>query len=104
MKYVGIQTQIRRNNIMSALLLLAFPVIILAMIWTFLALLNYLEGSYYDANGNVVYVLDVETVNAYFVQAIPWVLIVVGIWFVIAYFSNVSMIRHATGARPLTRR
>lgn len=104
MKYVGIQTQIRRNNLMSGLLLLAFPVIILAMIWIFLALLNYLGGGYYDANGEMVHTLNVEEVNAYFVHAIPWVVIGVGVWFAIAYFSNVLMIQHATGARPLTRR
>ena len=28
----------------------------------------------------------------------------VGIWFAIAYFANTSMIRNATGARPVTRK
>ena len=37
-------------------------------------------------------------------NALPWVVGGVTLWFVIAYFSNASMIRHATGARPLTRR
>lgn len=41
MQYVGMQTQIRRNNMMSMLLLLMFPVIILGMVWVFLALVNY---------------------------------------------------------------
>ncbi|MCH4148682.1 MAG: M48 family metallopeptidase [Prevotella sp.] len=104
MKYVGMATQIRRNNIMSMLLLLMFPVIILGMVWVFLALLNYFGNGYYDQYGNVVHQLDAATVNYYFVTTIPWVIGGVALWFLIAYFSNVSMIQQATGSRPLTRK
>ncbi|MCR4919252.1 MAG: M48 family metallopeptidase [Prevotella sp.] len=104
MKYVGIQTQISRNNMMSMLLLLMFPVIMLGMVWVFLALLNYFGGGYYDQYGNVVHQLNVADVNYYFVQAMPWVVGGVGLWFVIAYFGNAFMVRAATGARPLERR
>jgi heat shock protein HtpX len=97
-------TQIRRNNIMSMLLLLMFPVIILGMVWVFLALLNYFGNGYYDQYGNVVHQLDAATVNYYFVTTIPWVIGGVALWFLIAYFSNVSMIQQATGSRPLTRK
>lgn len=104
MKYVGMMTQIRRNNIRTMLLLLMFPVIILGMVWGFLALLNYFGNGNYDQYGNVVYQLDAATVNYYFLQTIPWVICGVGLWFLIAYFSNASMVRAATGARPLTRK
>ena len=104
MQYVGMQTQIRRNNTMSILLLLAFPAIILGMVWVFLALFNYFGNGYYDQNGNFVNELNAGEVNYYFVQTVPWVVIGVGVWFAIAYFSNTSMISHATGARPLERR
>ena len=104
MQYVGIQTQIRSNNMKSILLLLSFPAIILGMVWIFLALLNYFGNGYYDEYGNMVNELSIESVNYYFVQTVPWVIIGVGIWFAIAYFSNTSMIRKATGARPLERR
>ena len=106
MKYVGIQTQINRNNTMSILLLLMFPVIILGMIWIFLALLNYFGPGpgYYDQYGNVVHELNTEKVNYYFIATVPWVVAGIGLWFVIAYFSNSAMISHATGSRPLTRK
>ena len=39
MRYVGMLTQIKRNNMMSIVLLIMFPVIILATVWVFLALL-----------------------------------------------------------------
>lgn len=98
------QTQIRRNNTMSILLLLMFPLIILATVWVFLALLNYLGGGYYDQYGQVVHQLNVADVNHYFLQALPWVVGGVAAWFLIAYFGNVGMIRHAVHARPLTRK
>src|SRR5574344_343816 len=104
MEYVGMQTQISRNNRLSLLLLLMFPLIILGMIWVFLALLNYFGTSYYDQYGNMINTLDVDTVNYYFITTIPWVIGGVGLWFLIAYFSNTSMVRAATGARSLSRK
>ena len=97
-------TQFRRNNIMSIVLLLMFPLIMLVMIWIFLALLNYFGNGYYDQYGNVVHEMDLATINYYFIQAVPWVVIGVGVWFAIAYFANTSMIRNAVGAQPLTRK
>ena len=104
MKYVGMQTQISRNNMLSLLLLLLFPVIILAMVWVCLALINYFGHGYYDADGEFYRQLDVDTVNYYFLEALPWVVGIVGIWFAIAYFANASMIQRAVRARPLTRK
>ena len=97
-------TQIRRNNMLTIMLLLMFPVIILGMIWVFLALVNYFGDGVCDQYGNIVRHLDTATVNYYFVNAIPWVIIGVGVWFAIAYFSNTAMVRAATGARPVTRK
>ncbi len=103
MKYVGIQTQIQRNNMMSILLLLMFPIIILGMIWVFLALINYFGNGYYNDYGELVHQLSIDEVNYYFITTIPWVIVGVGIWFCIAYFSNTSMIRNAVGAQSVTR-
>ena len=89
---------------LSGLLLLMFPVIMLGMVWVFLALVNYFGGGYYDQYGNLVHQLDVDDVNYYFMQALPWVVGGVGVWFLIAYFANTAMVRAATGARPLERR
>lgn len=104
MKYVGMQTQIRRNNFYSMLLLLAFPVILLVMVWVFLALINWFSGGYYDAYGEWVREVNFAEVNAYFLQALPWVVGGVGVWFLIAYAFNSQMIQSAVGARPLERR
>lgn len=60
MKYVGIQTQQNRNNMMSIFLLVMFPVILLGMVWVFLALMAYFNGGYNDQYGN--YVTDRKSV------------------------------------------
>ncbi|MGN1375147.1 MAG: M48 family metallopeptidase [Prevotella sp.] len=104
MKYVGMQTQISRNNTLTVILLFIFPTIILGMVWVFLALLNYFGNGYYNEYGEVIYNLDSDTVNYYFITTIPWVIGGVGLWFVIAYFANSSMIRMATKAKPLERK
>ena len=104
MKYVGMQTQIRRNNMLSVLLLLLFPLIILVTVWGFLALVNYFGNSSYDASGQLIRQLDIATVNAYFLQTLPWVVGIVGVWFAIAYFANASMVSRAVRSRPLERR
>lgn len=104
MKYVGIQTQIDRNNRMSFLLLLLFPCILLGMVYVFIAIVNFLNGGYYNYAGEWVSEISWQEVNMYFLGALPWVIIGVGIWFTIAYFANTSIIANATNARPLKRR
>ena len=104
MKYVGMHTQISRNNRMTLLLLLMFPLIILGVVWAFIALLNYFGNGYYDQYGNVVHQMDAEVVKYYFLNALPWVVGGVAIWFVIAFLFNTSMVRAATGAPSVSRK
>lgn len=103
MKYVGMQTQISRNNRLSLMLLLMFPVIISGMVWVFLATLNYLENGYTNQYGESVHYLNVDNVNQSYLTVIPWIALGVVVWFIIAYFYNASIIQHATGAHAVTR-
>lgn len=89
---------------LSVLLLLLFPTIILGMTWVCLAVINYFGNGYYDAAGEVHYQLDTNTVNYYFLDVLPWVVGIVAIWFVIAYFANASMVQFAVRSRPLSRK
>ena len=104
MQYVGMQTQISRNNRMTVLLLLMFPAIILGVVWAFIALVNYFGNGYYNQYGEIVHQMDAETVNYYFMQCLPWVIAGVGVWFIIAYLCNSSMVKAATGAHSISRR
>ncbi len=100
MGYVGLYTQQRRNNARSVMLLILFPVIVIAMVALFCYGMAYLQlaGDYYsDAERN-------RLGAQYFVETAPWALIIVGVWFAFAYLMNTPMIRHATKARPLQRR
>ena len=89
MTYVGIQTQIRRNNFNSLLLILAFPLVLLGMVYAIL---------YFSSRHP-----DVQIVNETFAEVIPFVIIGTSIWFVIAWFSHNALIRMATGSKPLER-
>lgn len=88
MQYVGLQQQIGRNNRYSLLLLIAFPALLLGMFYVF----------FFFADKQ-----DTEAGNAHFMQAMPFVLIGVGIWFLIAWLGHAAMIRKATGSKPLER-
>jgi heat shock protein HtpX len=91
MTYVGIQTQIWKNNTVSTILLVLFPVVLLGLTWLFVFFIN---NSVED---------KVAVANESFLYIFPWVIMVVLIWFMIAYFSHSYMIRSATGSRNLQR-
>ncbi len=88
MAYLGIQTQISRNNRNTFILLITFPLLILAMVYAFL----------------FITLTEKQQVGSVFIQTIPFVLLGVGIWFIIAYFANTKIIQLAAGAQPLARR
>jgi heat shock protein HtpX len=92
--YVGIQTQIRRNNFKSVLLLLGFPLLILAAVYAFLFFTVPQESQQQQS-------LDI---NETFVQVIPGVLIAVAIWFFIAFLFHSKMISGAAGSKTLERK
>jgi heat shock protein HtpX len=89
MTYVGIQTQIRRNNFNSVLLILAFPVVLLGMVYAIL---------YFSQRQQ-----EVQIVNDTFVRVVPFVILGTTIWFLVAWLVHNSLIRMATGAKPLER-
>lgn len=113
MRYVGLQTQIWRNNRRTVLLLLLFPVILLGMVLAVIVALD-LCGMFCYPN-HPYYELCTETIRAgemirwplvwqCFLDVLPYSLGVTFLWFVIAYFANTAIIRHATGAHPLERK
>jgi len=98
MKYVGIQTQQRRNNLRSVVLLFFFPclVIMLTFLFSFIFLFwESMEGERYGLLSNSFNMTK---------SLIPIILTGVIIWFIVAYFSNIRIINKATSAKPLERR
>ena len=90
MKYIGLQTQIRQNNTKTVLLLLGFPALLLSLVWLFFFFVASDEG--------------IDNVNEAFLNTFPWVTVIVGVWFLIAWFSHSKMIERATGSKPLERK
>jgi len=90
MKYIGLQTQIRQNNTKTVLLLLGFPALLLSLVWLFFFFVASDEG--------------IDNVNGAFLTTFPWVTVIVGVWFLIAWFSHSKMIERATGSKPLERK
>lgn len=89
MQYVGLHSQIRKNNTNSLLLLIAFPVLLLVMTYA----LAYFTKAEHKEDPNLL-----------FARAMPVVLGAVGIWFLIAWAGHASFIRMATGSKPLERK
>lgn len=107
MQYVGIQSQISRNNRYSVLLLIAFPALLLLMYFIIVFFIVHHENSnQFDDEMAQYYNIDQHTTSLShtFLAGLPFVLIGVGIWFLVAYTSHVALIRMATGAKPLERK
>lgn len=97
MKYVGIQTQQRRNNFRSLLLLCLFPCLVVALLFVFCYLLV-------GATTPPDMPEALPAAQALFFRWAPGVLGGVLVWFMIAYFANTSIIRAATDSRTLERK
>lgn len=97
MEYVGIQTQVRQNNLRSTLLLILFPTVIIGLTWLFFIIIMNISDSGYSSS------VAIAAANHMFLQALPWVLGACLVWFLIAYFAHTSMITSATHSRSLSR-
>ncbi len=107
MKYVGIQTQIWRNNRNTVLLLLLFPVILLGMVLGTIVMLDWIGFFCWEGACEINLqstTLHWDAIWPLFLSAMPYTLGFTAIWFIIAYFANTAIIRHATHARPLERK
>jgi heat shock protein HtpX len=93
MKYIGLQSQISRNNTHSVIMLVLFPLVLYGLFWVFLYFAGMSEE--YD---------PVEEANKGFIGMFPFVTFGVIMWFLIAWFSHSAMIQKATGSRPLERK
>jgi heat shock protein HtpX len=93
MKYVGLQSQIWRNNTYSIILMVLFPLILYGLVWLFFFLTSEYQGAE-----------TIDDASIDFITFLPWVTGAAAIWFMIAYNSHTSMIMRATASKPLERR
>ena len=100
-KYLGIQTQIYKNNQRTILMLALFPVLVAALVWIFFFLflgftLAYESSGFFSLQ-------NFQMTSLLTLQVLPWVIGICFIWFVIAYFINVKIITRATRSKTLRR-
>lgn len=88
MQYIGLDRQIRKNNLNSMLLLIAFPTLLLALVYS---LIYFTQSEHH------------EDPNRIFLGIMPVVLALTGLWFLIAWAGHSAFIRMATGSKPLER-
>ena len=100
MKYTGLHQQIQRNNTNSFLLLISFPALLLGMFYIIIYFIAKDNASEYPGDN---YPTSIDH-NAMFLAAVPFIIISVGIWFLIAWAGHATFIRLATGAKPLERK
>ena len=94
MEYIGIQTQKSRNDFRSMLLLFMFPCLVIGLVYLFCVVMVKLgvagnmetEGNLWSISGSV------------FLEAAPYAIGGIALWFVIAYFLNTLIIKASTGA------
>ena len=94
MKYVGLQQQISSNNRKSFFLLMAFPLLVFAMVFALVFFFNF------DDEGAP----EMEETFYTFLEFVPGTIIAVGIWFLIAYFVHNKMINSAARSHTLERK
>jgi heat shock protein HtpX len=70
-----------------------FPVVFLGLTWLFFFFMSL------ELDGQLV----LSRVNHSFFRTVPFIIVGVIIWFTVAWFTHSSMIKAATGSRPLTR-
>lgn len=92
--YVGIHTQISRNNRMSVLYLIAFPTLVLCAVYAF----------FFFLSGDEQQSANISQINDSFLSVAPWVTGGVLIWFLIAFTFHTKIIDSATGAKTLERK
>jgi len=102
MKYFGLQSQIRKNNTNSVLILLMFPVVFFGLTWLFFFFTSLSQSHYFSPDQEAYNIFPV--INNKFLRTIPWVAIGVIAWFTIAWFSHTTMINKATASKPLERK
>ena len=90
----GLQSHIWNNNMLSVVLLCAYPLLILGMVWAGVFLLGYgvHPGMAKQYASDTVYTFG------------PIILAVVLIWFAISYFFHTQMIRGLAKSHPVSRK
>lgn len=88
--YKGLHSQVRSNNMKSTLLLIGFPSLIILGVFLVFFFIN--GGQWNDM------------AQEEFIVTIAFVIVAVGLWFLIAFLWHSKMIQYAVKSKPLERK
>jgi heat shock protein HtpX len=110
MAATGLRTHIWANSSKSLILLSTFPVLVTMLVYAGMLVQQALGlgvrrlPTYVDESFWTMLVRDMAAAAERLPSALPWVAVGVAVWFVIAWFANVSLISMSTGATGLSRK
>ena len=99
MAATGLKSYILNNNLKSGLLLAGFPVLLVLI--AFALELVLMGMGYLPSAGSLGG--DLRSAAAMLAVSAPLALLVAAVWFVVAYWSQGTIIAAATGAKPVSR-
>ena len=93
----GLQTHIWNNNLKSIGLLAVYPFLIAAMVWAVATIVGYTASGSTDLD-----LVNQQAINFVW-EYLPFIISVVIVWFLIAYFFHTKMVRGLSHSHPVTR-
>lgn len=97
MAEIGLKTQIWNNNLRSMMLMVLYPLLLAGIVWGVSFAFSLLLG------GGTAMTDPAAMATAIVAEAWPTILMLVIVWFYIAWFFNTRMVRMMTRAHPVTR-
>jgi heat shock protein HtpX len=110
MAATGLRSHIWANSTKSLTLLATFPVLVTMLVYAGMLVQQALGlgvrrlPTYVGESFWTILVRDMAAAAERIPSALPWVALGVAVWFVIAWFANVSLISMSTGATGLSRK
>lgn len=98
----GLKTQLWNNNLKSLALLASYPFLIIGIVWACAYVIGHFNGGALNG-GTIPNVPPAQFAQGILSQFWPIILTVIGIWFVIAWFFQTSMVRALSQSHPVTR-
>ncbi len=111
MSPVGLKTHKRRNQTVSALLLLGFPLLLILLVYAMMMMALAVGVMPFSPEAITALNSGAEPLPVFAAEAaqsmprvIPFAIIGAGVWYLVAYFSHQKLIDMATGAKPISRK
>lgn len=101
---VGLKTHIWNNNLKSMVLLVAYPLLLMGIVWLCLFVTGLFTTGHQNPRGSMDLEMPAHFANTLLTDFWPIIVTICVIWFVMAWFFHGSMIRRLSHSHPVTRK